>query len=54
MDMDVVKKCAEMAAQHFKNAFNTVPEDVQALLDELNAPPVVEEEPTAKPTRKAK
>ena len=59
MDMEVVKKCAEIAARHFMNTYSVVPEDVQALLDELNAPPapapapVVEEAP-AKPARKAK
>ena len=54
MDMEVVKKCAEIAARHFMNTYSVVPEDVQALLDELNAPPAAVEEVPAKPARKAK
>lgn len=53
MDMEVVKKCVEIAAQQRRNALGTVDDDIQALLDELNAPPVVEEAP-AKPARKSK
>ena len=54
MDMETVKKCVEIAAQQRMNTLGEVGDDIQALLDELNAPPVVEEEPLAKPTRKAK
>jgi hypothetical protein len=54
MDMALVKKCVEMAAQQRKDTLGAVDDDIQALLDELNAPPVVAEEPPAKPTRKAK
>lgn len=53
MNMETVKKCAELAAQQFKNAFGVVPEDIQTLLDELNAPPA--DEPAEQPkSRKAK
>jgi hypothetical protein len=54
MDMEIVKKCVEMAAQLRLTALGVVDEEIQILLDELNAPPVVEEEATAKPIRKAK
>jgi uncharacterized protein (DUF1778 family) len=54
MNMETVKKCAEIAAQYRQNVFNVVDEDIQALLDELNAPPVVEEEIPVKTVRKAK
>jgi hypothetical protein len=61
MDMEVVKKCVEIAAQQRRGALGAVDDDIQALLDELNAqsavasqPASVIEEPPAKPARKAK
>jgi hypothetical protein len=55
MNIETVRKCADMAAQVQMNAFGHVTKDVQDLLDELNPPaPVVEEAPVAKPKAKAK
>lgn len=53
MDMETVKKCVEMAAQQRKNALGVVDDDIQTLLDELNAPPAEDEAP-AKTVRKPK
>jgi hypothetical protein len=54
MDMEVVKKCVEIAAAQRRAILGGVDEDIQALLDELNAPPAAVEEVPAKPVRKAK
>ena len=55
MNIETVRKCADMAAQMQMAAFGHVTNDVQELIDELNAPaPVVEEAPVAKPKAKPK
>lgn len=55
MNLETVRKCADMTAQVQMNAFGHVTKDVQDLLDELNTPaPVAEEAPVAKPKAKAK
>lgn len=55
MNIETVRKCANMAAQMQLAAFGHVTNDVQELIDELDAPaPVVEEAPVTKPKTKAK
>lgn len=44
MNLDTVRMCAEVTARMQLTALGQVNEDVQALLDELNAP-VVDEAP---------
>jgi hypothetical protein len=55
MNIETVRKCADMAAQMQMAAFGHVTQDVQDLIDELNAPaPVAAEAPVTKPKPKAK
>jgi hypothetical protein len=61
MDMEVVKRCAEIAMQQRVNSLGVADDEIQALLDELNAqsavasqPAPVVEAPPAKLIRRAK
>ena len=53
MNLDTVRKCAEVVAELQKNALGVVSADVQDLLDELNAEPEAAPEAAPVPAKKA-
>lgn len=48
MNLDTVRKCAEMAARKQEAFLGVVDQDIQDLLAELNAPAAAEEAPVPK------
>lgn len=51
MNIDTIRKCAEIAAQHQQNVIGHVQADVQELLDALNAEPAEEEAAATEPVQ---